>query len=183
MQDKTSRLEYLDLELGTIRSKKSIDKKPVYCFSEEVSHHHQYHSEQPQLNFICDLLLVILNNITVERDSIATSLSKLAKNQKSLEILDKLDYLKGGKEPRENQEDLLISLHQKIDTLLAKLPLENLPVTFEKILREIKSSKTPESSITIKNPPRRLVVLQDPSELVKKYKDGIHLQKDSLKQK
>lgn len=69
----TKALEYLDLELKHIHEKISLDKVTFYCFA-NGNHKHKFHSEDHQLNFLCDTSLTLLYNLTKNQKNVCTML-------------------------------------------------------------------------------------------------------------
>lgn len=110
----TKPLEYLDLELKYVQDKITLDNMHYFCFA-EGKHKHRFHTEDQQLNLICDTNYLLLHNFHVTRNFCYNTVERfvnlsIKKNKKLEEISNKLEYLK-------NQQDLsfLRSLPKKED--------------------------------------------------------------------
>ncbi|AXS67829.1 ORF1 [Dioscorea nummularia-associated virus] len=98
-------LEYLDLEVRHVYHKFTLDNKYYYCFSEKQGHKHRFHTEDQQLNLLCDSSYHILHNLTCLCEKISTSIAKtkisFEKLSKKLDNLEEnLSYLKNQRENR-----------------------------------------------------------------------------------
>lgn len=110
----TKPLEYLDLELKYVQDKITLDNMHYYCFA-EGKHKHKFHTEDQQLNLICDTNYLLLHNFHITRNFCYNSVERfvnlsIKKNKKLKEIDEKLEFIK-------QQQDLsfLKSLPKKED--------------------------------------------------------------------